>query len=162
VPRTCNELCAELHNRMPAVLGPETWPAWLGEEPADPRQLKTMLAPYPSDEMNCWPVSARVGYVNNDASPGRTDLSAVNLHKWLAAASVMLALGGCAKVAPGQGPQPLPLERRHDRRQSSRPPCPNKIAALLIGRGSSVHYRRARLDRKTDNKRSGKNHAIAE
>ena len=27
-----NELCAELHNRMPVVLGPETWPAWLGEE----------------------------------------------------------------------------------------------------------------------------------
>ena len=32
------------------------------------RQLKTMLAPYPSDEMNCWPVSVRVGYVNNDTS----------------------------------------------------------------------------------------------
>ena len=29
-----NELCAELHNRMPVVLGPETWPAWLGEEPS--------------------------------------------------------------------------------------------------------------------------------
>jgi hypothetical protein len=29
---TCppNELCTELHNRMPVVLGPETWPAWLG------------------------------------------------------------------------------------------------------------------------------------
>jgi hypothetical protein len=29
------------------VLGPETWPAWLGEEPADARQLKAMLAPHP-------------------------------------------------------------------------------------------------------------------
>ena len=28
-----NELCAELHNRMPVVLAPETWPTWLGEEP---------------------------------------------------------------------------------------------------------------------------------
>jgi hypothetical protein len=28
-----NELCARLHNRMPVVLGPEAWPAWLGEEP---------------------------------------------------------------------------------------------------------------------------------
>jgi putative SOS response-associated peptidase YedK len=30
-----HELCAELHNRMPVVLGREAWPAWLGEEPAD-------------------------------------------------------------------------------------------------------------------------------
>jgi hypothetical protein len=40
-----NELCAELHNRMPVVLAPETWPAWLGEEPADEGQLKALLAP---------------------------------------------------------------------------------------------------------------------
>jgi putative SOS response-associated peptidase YedK len=32
-----NELCAELHNRMPAIIAPEAWPAWLGEEPADER-----------------------------------------------------------------------------------------------------------------------------
>ena len=40
-----NELCAKLHNRMPVVLKPEAWPAWLGEEPADPAQLKALLAP---------------------------------------------------------------------------------------------------------------------
>src|SRR5215510_4354812 len=58
-----NELCDELHNRMPVVLGPETWPVWLGEEPADPRRLKSLLASFPSDGMICWPVSARVGNV---------------------------------------------------------------------------------------------------
>ena len=64
-----NDLCAELHNRMPVVLGPETWPSWLGEEPADARQLKGLLAPYPPEKMKCWPVSARVGNVkNNDRS----------------------------------------------------------------------------------------------
>jgi putative SOS response-associated peptidase YedK len=32
-------------------------------------QLKALLAPYPAVEMICWPVSARVGNVqNNDAS----------------------------------------------------------------------------------------------
>jgi putative SOS response-associated peptidase YedK len=64
-----NQLCAELHNRMPVILAPEVWPAWLGEEPADEAQLKSFLAPYPSDEMICWPVSPRVGNVkNNDPS----------------------------------------------------------------------------------------------
>src|SRR6516162_2309392 len=39
-----NELCAELHNRMPVILGPERWPAWLGEEPTDAARLKALLA----------------------------------------------------------------------------------------------------------------------
>ena len=68
---TCppNELCAELHNRMPVVLEPAAWPAWLGEEPADAPQLKALLAPYPSEEMVAWPVNPRVGNVkNNDPS----------------------------------------------------------------------------------------------
>jgi putative SOS response-associated peptidase YedK len=64
-----NELCAELHDRMPGVLKTAAWPTWLGEEPADPPQLKAFLAPYPAEDMTCWPVSARVGNVrNNDAS----------------------------------------------------------------------------------------------
>jgi putative SOS response-associated peptidase YedK len=66
---TPNELCAKLHNRMPVVLKPKAWPAWLGEEPADPAQLKSLLAPYPAGDMIAWPVSSRVGNVkNNDPS----------------------------------------------------------------------------------------------
>jgi putative SOS response-associated peptidase YedK len=61
-----NELCAELHNRMPVVLKPEFWPVWLGQEPAVPSDLKALLAPFPSEEMTCWPVSARVGNVKNN------------------------------------------------------------------------------------------------
>jgi putative SOS response-associated peptidase YedK len=69
VTTTPNEVCAELHNRMPVVLKPQARPTWLGEGPADVPQLKALLAPYPSDEMICWPVSARVGNVkNNDPS----------------------------------------------------------------------------------------------
>ena len=64
-----DESIAELHNRMPAVLAPEAWPTWLGEEQPDPPQLKSLLAPYPSEAMTCWPVSPRVGSVkNNDPS----------------------------------------------------------------------------------------------
>jgi hypothetical protein len=60
---------AEGIETKPAFLGPQDWPAWLGEEPADPVRLKMLLAPYPSDEMTCWPMSTRVGNVkNNDAS----------------------------------------------------------------------------------------------
>jgi putative SOS response-associated peptidase YedK len=69
ITTTPNELCAELHNRMPVVLSPDVWLEWSGEEPADPASLKALLAPYPAEEMTCWPVSTRVGNVkNNDAS----------------------------------------------------------------------------------------------
>jgi putative SOS response-associated peptidase YedK len=64
-----NELCAEIHNRMPAVLSPEMWPAWLGEHPATVQDLKAMLAPYPAKDMISWPVSPRVGSVKNN-DPG--------------------------------------------------------------------------------------------
>ena len=64
-----NELCAELHDRMPVILARDHWPVWLGEKPANPAQLKPLLAPYPSEELTCWPVSPRVGNVkNNDPS----------------------------------------------------------------------------------------------
>ena len=63
-----SELCAELHNRMPVILSPEVGPSWLGEEPADEAQLKSLLA-LPSDGIVCWPVSPRVGNVKNN-DPG--------------------------------------------------------------------------------------------
>jgi putative SOS response-associated peptidase YedK len=66
VTTTPNELCARLHNRMPVVLKPEAWPVWLGEETAKATALKALLAPLPSEEMACWPVSARVGNVKNN------------------------------------------------------------------------------------------------
>jgi phage terminase large subunit-like protein len=68
-PRPRGSRCAELHNRMPVVLKPETWAVWLGEERADASALKALLAPLPSEEMTCWPVNARVGNVRNN-DPG--------------------------------------------------------------------------------------------
>jgi putative SOS response-associated peptidase YedK len=68
---TCppNTLCAELHSRMPVILGREAWPAWLGEEPVDQPQLRALLVPYSAEAMTAWPVSTRVGNVrNNDPS----------------------------------------------------------------------------------------------
>jgi hypothetical protein len=49
ITTTPNELCAEIHNRMPVILKPEAWPAWLGEKPAEVPQLKALLAPYGAD-----------------------------------------------------------------------------------------------------------------
>jgi len=58
-----NAMIAPIHDRMPVILGPEDWAAWLGEEPiADPAAL---LKPFPAERMTLWPVSKAVGNVKN-------------------------------------------------------------------------------------------------
>lgn len=72
VTTTPNELYAPIHNRMPVILGADTRPRWLGEEPAAADELQALLAPYPAVAMTAWPVSARVGNVKNN-DPGLID-----------------------------------------------------------------------------------------
>jgi putative SOS response-associated peptidase YedK len=57
-----NELVGQIHNRMPAILKPETYGRWLGLEP-DPYDL---LITYPSEAMTMWPISTRVNKPEND------------------------------------------------------------------------------------------------
>jgi putative SOS response-associated peptidase YedK len=45
ITTTPNELCVAIHNRMPVILMPDTWPVWLGEQPATVPDLKALLAP---------------------------------------------------------------------------------------------------------------------
>jgi putative SOS response-associated peptidase YedK len=73
-----NALCAELPNRMPVVLSPESWQAWLGEEPADARQLKALLGPVLTQLSchNCRPDHRKYAASNGNASrsrPGGSD-----------------------------------------------------------------------------------------
>jgi putative SOS response-associated peptidase YedK len=66
VTTSANDLLAPVHDRMPVILDPHSWPLWLNEEPADPEQLKALLVPYPADDMAIWPVDRRVGNVKNN------------------------------------------------------------------------------------------------
>lgn len=66
VTTTPNADVADLHNRMPVILEPDDWAAWLGEMEADPA---TLLRPSPDGTLRTWPVSKRVGSPrNNDVS----------------------------------------------------------------------------------------------
>jgi putative SOS response-associated peptidase YedK len=55
-----NDLVRPLHDRMPAILAPEAYAAWLDPEVEDPRRLMPLLAPYPSETMEAYPVSPLV------------------------------------------------------------------------------------------------------
>ncbi|WP_342234549.1 SOS response-associated peptidase [Inquilinus sp. OTU3971] len=65
-----NALMAQLHNRMPVILAPEDWPAWLGEVETTREQRLALLRPYPAEEMTAWPVTTDV----NNSRNNRPDL----------------------------------------------------------------------------------------
>ena len=57
---------APLHDRMPVILPPEAWDAWLGAVDAEDDALLALLRPYPRQGLAVWPVGPRVGRVAED------------------------------------------------------------------------------------------------
>ncbi len=60
ITTTPNALVAEIHNRMPVILPPATWDAWLNPASLPPAQLNPLLSPYPAEQMETYPVSRLV------------------------------------------------------------------------------------------------------
>jgi putative SOS response-associated peptidase YedK len=60
-----NDLLRPLHRRMPVVLAPQSWAAWLGETPATAREPKAMLQQYSVRAMVFWSVDRKVGNMRN-------------------------------------------------------------------------------------------------
>jgi putative SOS response-associated peptidase YedK len=59
-----NELCRQIHDRMPVILHPDAWDAWLTA--ADTKAPTALLQPFPASQMTMYAVSRRVGDVKND------------------------------------------------------------------------------------------------
>lgn len=60
-----NELCRPIHPRMPVILRPDAFDAWLDAE-TDPDAAQALLRPHPSEGMTAYPVSTKVNAVAND------------------------------------------------------------------------------------------------
>lgn len=61
-----NEVVARLHDRMPVMLPPEAWDAWLDPDNDDLVSLQGLLVPAPSELLELVPVSTAVNTVTND------------------------------------------------------------------------------------------------
>ena len=67
ITTAANELVAELHDRMPAILLDDFHDAWL--DPTTDRAILTrMLNPFPSLRMKTYPVSSSVNSPDNDSA----------------------------------------------------------------------------------------------
>ncbi len=60
-----NATMRPLHERMPVILEPQDWPAWLGETACKP---ETLLRPAAEDVLRLWPVSRAVNAVRNNGA----------------------------------------------------------------------------------------------
>ncbi len=54
ITTAANALVAKLHDRMPVILAPDDYPAWLGEDSASPPELLALLRPSPPDAMRAY------------------------------------------------------------------------------------------------------------
>jgi putative SOS response-associated peptidase YedK len=67
ITTTNNELLRPVHNRMPVILPPDLEALWLNPDVEDPALLAQVLAPYPDELMQMYPVSSLVNSVANNS-----------------------------------------------------------------------------------------------
>jgi putative SOS response-associated peptidase YedK len=61
-----NALMKKIHDRMPVILPPEAWEAWLNPEQGKPDLFKDLLKPFPAKDMEAYPVSTLVNSPKNN------------------------------------------------------------------------------------------------
>jgi len=66
VTTTANQLMGSVHQRMPVILPPEAWDAWLDPDNHDVEQLAALLEPAPEELLAVWPVDPAVGNIRNN------------------------------------------------------------------------------------------------
>jgi putative SOS response-associated peptidase YedK len=66
ITTTPNSLTASIHDRMPVILHTEDYAEWLDQAPRGPESLKHLIAAYPAELMEAYPVSALVNSPAND------------------------------------------------------------------------------------------------
>jgi putative SOS response-associated peptidase YedK len=63
-----NPLMAKIHDRMPVIIRPEDYEAWLDPEMTDIPRIQGMAKPYPERFMDIYPVSRKVNSPLHDSA----------------------------------------------------------------------------------------------
>lgn len=63
-----NPLMARIHDRMPVIVAPESYAAWLDPALKDPERVRGLIVPFAADRMAAHPVSPRVNRAANDGA----------------------------------------------------------------------------------------------
>ena len=68
ITSAANALMAPLHDRMPVMLPPEHWAAWLDRSNTEPAALAPLMQGLPAGAMQAWPVARTVGRSSADGA----------------------------------------------------------------------------------------------
>ena len=63
---TPNSLVADIHDRMPVIVPPDKYDAWLDPDTNDFEAIRDVLRPYDADLMRRYPVSRKLNNAKND------------------------------------------------------------------------------------------------
>ena len=63
---TAEDAVGHIHDRMPLLVEPERYAAWLDPTPSEPEELKRLLVPAAPGRLEAYPVSTRVNNVRNN------------------------------------------------------------------------------------------------
>lgn len=66
ITTAANKTLEPIHHRMPVILAPENWAAWLETPETEARDLLPLLRPAPDDLLEAYEISTRVNRVAND------------------------------------------------------------------------------------------------
>lgn len=66
ITTTPNKITEDVHDRMPVILHQDSYDLWLNPKNNDTEHLKSLLVPYPAEEMDLYPVSTMVNSPKND------------------------------------------------------------------------------------------------
>jgi len=66
ITTTANAMVAAIHDRMPVIVHPDHWWWWIDER-RDGESVKSLLRPYPAEDMDCYRVSKLVNNARNDS-----------------------------------------------------------------------------------------------
>ena len=58
----------QIHDRVPVIVGPENYGAWLDVANKDVERLKGLLGPYPEKKMEAYPVGKAVSNAKNEGA----------------------------------------------------------------------------------------------
>ncbi|MEM4992167.1 SOS response-associated peptidase [Priestia sp. SB1] len=72
-----NKITEEVHDRMPVILKEDAYDLWLDPQMEDTEYLKSLLVPYPAEQMKMYPVSTIVNSPKNDVEECLAPLNSI-------------------------------------------------------------------------------------
>ncbi len=111
-----NGLMASIHDRMPVILEPEDFDAWLECDETDVKPAARLMKPARDDVLEAWPISTDVNKVANDNPAIQTPVGKVECVEGLTGLQ-----GGAADAAEDAAPRQGPVRLGSPRNGRSRP-----------------------------------------